>query len=94
MQSANVVTHHDRQVRVEKRCLRFSCIPCGLDSCAGRRAHREREPGNSEDPFAVRLKRRGEIVGHVPSEIAKICWLVHDRAISTVIVRGCNNLCL
>ena len=29
----------------------------------------EREPGNSEDPFAVRLKRGGETVGHVPREI-------------------------
>ena len=51
----------------------------------------EREPGNSEGPFAVRLKRGGETVRHVPREISKICWLVCDRAISTVIVHGSNN---
>ena len=33
----------------------------------------ERESGNSEDSFAVRLKRGGETVGHVPHEISKIC---------------------
>ena len=51
----------------------------------------EREPGNSEGPFAVRLRRGGETVRHVPREISKICWLVCDRAISTVIVHGSNN---
>ena len=51
----------------------------------------EREPGNSENSFAVRLKRCGETVGHVPHETSKICWLVHDWAISTVIVCGSNN---
>ena len=50
----------------------------------------EKEPGNSEDPFTVRLKRRGETFGHVPRKISKICWLARDRAISTV-VRGSNN---
>ena len=29
----------------------------------------EREPGNSEDPFAVKLKRGRETVGHVPCKI-------------------------
>ena len=51
----------------------------------------EREPGNSENLFAVILKRSGETVGHVPRDISKICWLAHDRAISTVIVHGSNN---
>ena len=51
----------------------------------------EREPGNSEDSFAVRLKRGGETVGHVPREISKICWLARNRAISTVMVCGSNN---
>ena len=33
---------------------------------------------NSEDPFAVRLKRGGETVRHVSHEISKICWLSID----------------
>ena len=46
----------------------------------------EREPGNSEDPFAVRLKREvqkrgGETVGHVPREISKICGCLFTRAL-------------
>ena len=44
----------------------------------------EREPGNSEDTFAVRLKRGREIVGHVPREISKISCLACDWAISMV----------
>ena len=59
----------------------------------------EREPGNSEDPFAVRLKRGGETIGHVPREIHCKTAVTHyafhtlarDRAISTVIVRCSNN---
>ena len=35
----------------------------------------EREPGNSEDWFAVALKKGGATVGHVPCEISKLCWL-------------------
>ena len=31
------------------------------------------EPGNSEDSFAVRLKRGGETVRHVSHEISEIC---------------------
>ena len=38
-----------------------------------------REPSHSEDPFAVRLKRGRETVGHVPREISKICWLFIHR---------------
>ena len=57
----------------------------------GKELTAEREPGNSEDLFAVRLKRDKETVGHVPCEISKICWLAHDRAISTVIVCGSIN---
>ena len=43
----------------------------------------EREPGNSEDRFAVALKKGGATVGHVPREISKLCWLfVHHGTIT------------
>ena len=57
----------------------------------GKELAAERDPGNSEDQFVVRLKRDGETVGHVPRDISKICWLMRDQAISTVIVCGSNN---
>ena len=49
----------------------------------------EREPGNSEDPFAVRLKRDGETVGHVPREISKICWMFIRWGFLTAEVTHC-----
>ena len=49
----------------------------------------EREPGNSEDPFAVRLKRGGETVGHVPREISKICWMFIRCGFLTAEVTHC-----
>ena len=49
----------------------------------------EREPGNSEDPFA--LKRGGETVGHVPREIPKIYWLFIHRGSLTTEVTMCKT---
>ena len=51
----------------------------------------EREPGNSEDPFAVGFKRDGETVGHMPREISKICWLFICRGSLTAEVTHCAN---
>ena len=48
----------------------------------------EREPGNSEDPFA--LKRGGETVGHVPREISKIYWLFIHQGYLTAEVTLCK----
>ena len=49
----------------------------------------EGEPGNSEDPFAVRLKRGEETVGYVPREISNICWLFIHRGSLTTEVTHC-----
>ena len=49
----------------------------------------ESEPGNSEDPFA--LKRGGETVGHVPREISKLCWLFIHRGSLTAEVTLCKT---
>ena len=49
----------------------------------------EREPGNSEDLFA--LKRGGETVGHVPREISEICWLFIHRGSLTAEVTQCKT---
>ena len=49
----------------------------------------EREPGNSEDLFA--LKRGGETVGHVPHEISKIYWLFIHRGSLTAEVIVCKT---
>ena len=43
----------------------------------------QKESGNSENSFAVRLKRGEETVGHVPREISKICWLFIYRGSCT-----------
>ena len=51
----------------------------------------EREPGNSEDQFAVRVKRGGETVGHVPREISKICWLFIRWGSLTAEVTHCKT---
>ena len=50
----------------------------------------EREPGNSEDPFA--LKRGGETVGHVLREISKIYWLFIHRGSLTAEITLCKTV--
>ena len=92
MQSANIVTHHNRRVHVLESAVRgFHVHRAAWTPVVGEELTTEREPGNSEDLLAVRLKRGRETVGHVPHKISKICWLACDWAISTVIVCGCNN---
>ena len=72
MRSANFVLESDvRGFHVYR--------PAAWTPVLGEELTAEREPGNSEDPFAVRLKKGGETVGHVPREISKICWLFIHR---------------
>ena len=35
----------------------------------------EREPSNAEDWYAVSVKQEGDIVGHLPRNISRICFL-------------------
>ena len=58
--------------------------------CWEKSSQQKREHGNSEDPFAVRLKRGGETVGHVSREISKICWLFIRRGSLTAEVTLCK----
>ena len=42
----------------------------------------QREHGNPEDAFAVKIKKGDETVGHIGKELSKICWLfLHDGSI-------------
>ena len=39
----------------------------------------EREPQNSKDRYAVAVKRKGIVVGHLPRKIARLCLLFLRR---------------
>lgn len=39
----------------------------------------QQEHGNPEDRYAVAVLKSNAVVGHVPREISKICWMFIDR---------------
>ena len=73
MRSVNVVTHYIADEFVLESDVRgFHVYRAAWTPLLGEELAAEREPGNSEDPFA--LKRVGETVGHVPT-----CLLRYPR---------------
>ena len=52
----------------------------------------EREPGNSENRFAVRLRKDGKTVGHVPREISKLCRLFIRRGSITAEITSTSKI--
>ena len=74
---------------LERDVCGFHVYRAALIPALGEQLTAEREPGNSEDPFA--LKRGGETVGHVPREISKIYWLFIHRGSLTAEVTLCKT---
>ena len=51
----------------------------------------EREPNNSEDRFAVAIKRRSDVVGHLPFNLAPVVSAFLQRSINKGLVEVTVN---
>ena len=45
----------------------------------GEKLSTDQERGNPEDRYAVSVLKSSTIVGHVPREISKLCWMFISR---------------
>ena len=46
----------------------------------GELLYTEQELGNPEDRYAVSVLKSSTIVGHIPREISKLCWMFMNRS--------------
>ena len=45
----------------------------------GEQLSTNQEHGNPEDRYAVAVMKSSTIVGHIPREISKLCWMFSNR---------------
>ena len=71
--------------RIMEELSRLSCVrgyhvyQDVWDAAIGEILTCEREPSNSQDRYAVAVKKEGSIVGHLPKNVSRVCSLFLRR---------------